>query len=56
MDLLSFKMSLGKIVIELFDEVAPRTCENFRRLCLADNEKKLSYAGCRFAPAPPRLS
>lgn len=23
----------NKVVIELFDEIAPKTCENFRQLC-----------------------
>jgi len=23
----------SKVVIELFDEIAPKTCENFRELC-----------------------
>ena len=47
-DILSFKMSLGKVIVELFEKEAPRTCANFKSLCLGDNDKKLTYRGCRF--------
>lgn len=55
-DIVSFKVSLGKIMVELFENEAPRTCANFKSLCIGDNEKGLSYSGCRFhkvaAPSP----
>lgn len=48
----------SKVVIELFDEIAPKTCENFRQLCAGyqrmdekTNEvvgDKISYVGTEF--------
>lgn len=48
----------SKVVIELFDEIAPKTCENFRELCRGFqrlDEKtgepagdKISYTGTEF--------
>lgn len=48
----------SKVVIELFDEIAPKTCENFRELCKGfqrtdekTNENvgdKISYVGTEF--------
>lgn len=44
-----------QIVFELFDDVTPKTCENFRQLCLGCDGKMvegtnvpLSYKGCSF--------
>lgn len=44
-----------RIVMELFDDVTPKTCENFRQLCLSNGCKKvegtdvpMSYKGCSF--------
>lgn len=41
-----------KVVIELFTEFAPNTCENFRKLCngVFTNKagEKLSYVGTEF--------
>lgn len=44
---LSFDYNLGEVVIELFTSVAPRTCENFEKLCLGYERDglKISYAG-----------
>ena len=37
---------LGKIVIELFTDIVPRTCENFKQLCT--NKNNLSYKNSPF--------
>jgi len=39
---------IGRIVIELFADVAPRTAENFRQLCTGEAGRKLHYKGCAF--------
>jgi len=39
---------LGRLVIELFASVVPKTCENFRQLCLGEGDGKLSYKGSIF--------
>lgn len=44
----------GRIVIELFDELAPKTCENFAMLCTGQaglgktTNKSLHYKGSLF--------
>lgn len=43
---------IQKVVIELFTEYAPKTCENFIRLCKGDTTnaagEKLTYVGTEF--------
>ena len=45
---------LGRIIIELFNDVVPKTAENFRALCTgekgqgATTGKPLHYKGCTF--------
>ena len=45
---------LGRVVFELFTEIAPKTAENFRSLCTGEagigktTEKPLHYKGCLF--------
>ena len=45
--------AVQKVVIELFTEWAPNTCENFRKLCSGaftnKQGEKLSYVGTEFA-------
>jgi peptidyl-prolyl isomerase D len=43
----------GRIVFKLFDQVTPKTCNNFRTLAKGDLKSKvsgalLSYKGCKF--------
>jgi cyclophilin family peptidyl-prolyl cis-trans isomerase len=33
---------------ELYNNIAPKTAENFRSLCIGDNKEKLSYKGTKF--------
>ena len=54
LDLTVGSIPLGRIVFELFTEVAPKTAENFRALCTGEagigktTEKPLHYKGCLF--------
>lgn len=52
-DINNFLFSAGRIVLELFADVCPRTAENFRALCTGEKGvgKKgfpLHYKGCSF--------
>jgi cyclophilin family peptidyl-prolyl cis-trans isomerase len=38
----------GTIVLELFEDVTPRTAENFRALCTGEKGEDLCYAGSPF--------
>jgi peptidylprolyl isomerase len=37
--------SAGRVVFELYNDIVPKTAENFRSICVGDNPKKLSYKG-----------
>lgn len=53
--------SAGRVVIELFKDVAPMTCENFRALCTgekgegAETGAKLHYQGSKFHNIVPNF-
>ena len=38
----------GRIVLELFSDITPKTCENFRVLCTGERGPKLCFKGCQF--------
>jgi peptidyl-prolyl isomerase H (cyclophilin H) len=43
-------MSAGRIKIELFQDIAPKTCENFRQFCVGEYKKSgipVGYKGCQ---------
>ena len=52
LDMVIGDRAVGKLGIELFWDVAPRACENFRALCTGENGRsktsalRLHYAGC----------
>jgi len=54
MDLTIGNVPLGRVVFELFTEIAPKSAENFRALCTGEagigktTEKPLHYKGCVF--------
>ena len=45
-DIVIGKQNAGRIVFELFSDITPKTCENFRVLC--SGEKGFGYKGCPF--------
>ena len=48
---------LGRVEIELFDDVVPRTAENFRQLCTGEKkEQGLHYRGSLFHRIINRLA
>ncbi|KAJ1570109.1 hypothetical protein HK096_011150 [Nowakowskiella sp. JEL0078] len=53
LDIVQGEIALGRIVLELFTDVVPKTAENFRVLVVGDrvsevSGKKLSFEGCTF--------
>lgn len=45
------KKPVGRLKLELFSEIAPNTCENFRQLCTGEfvqNNRPIGYKGCTF--------
>ena len=39
---------LGRMVFELYKNQCPKTAENFRSLCVGDNQKRLTYKKSHF--------
>lgn len=53
MDIMLGEEKAGRVVIELFNDIVPKTTENFRALCtgekgLGKSGKPLHYKGCSF--------
>ena len=44
----SKEQEVGKIYIELYEELCPRGCANFKLLCTGDNANKAAYVGSPF--------
>ena len=45
----------GRIVLELFSDITPKTCENFRAICTGEKGGNMSYKGCPFHRIIPQF-
>merc|ERR550539_1766476 len=52
MDVAMGGQPLGRVKMELFADVAPRTCENFRQFCTGEYRDKHSKAPVGYKGAP----
>jgi peptidylprolyl isomerase len=44
------------LIIELFNKILPKTCENFRALCTGERGQNLSYKGKDFNRMTPNFT
>ena len=54
-DIETNEIPLGRIIMELYSDIVPKTAENFRSLCVGDNENHYTYKGSPFHRVIPQF-